>query len=152
MRSLLALLALCPSFVVGCVPVSRRGSEVDEHRDGQVVWVEKGIAHEDVVIDFGYRNEVADGVRWIEPVAVITRDGKPVANAMVFNSLASAGGGSVTEEVATRYTPSPDSDTAWYAQGKLLLSDDTAECAVRFRIVLPSSQQAWTREITLPAK
>ncbi|MCH7728795.1 MAG: hypothetical protein IH991_20270 [Planctomycetes bacterium] len=117
------------------------------------MWVEKGIRYEAVIIDLGYRDKVADGARWLEPVAMITRDRAPVANAMVFNSLVSADSSDVIgEEVATVYEPSPDSDTAWYTQGKLRFPDGISQCVVRFRIVLPNSQQAWTRDVTIQVK
>jgi hypothetical protein len=153
MRNSLVLVTLGLGLVAGCVPISKKDSDVEDvdavGTDG-VVWVEKGIEHEDVQIDLGYQIEIEEGVRWIEPVAVITRDEASVANAMVFNSLASPGGSNViAEEVATVYGPSPDADTAWYAQGKLRLPDGASQCVVHFRIVMPGSTQAWTREMTI---
>lgn len=173
MQHKLATVALMLSLAAGCVPKgrhvaestdsadadaktkvdSRAESPVEDGTNDGVEWVEKGIAHEGFTIDLGYRIEDADGTQSVEPVAKITRDKAPVANAMVFNSLVPAAGGEATgEEVATVYEVAPNSDAAWYAQGKLRLPDGAILWVVRFRVILPNSQQAITRDVTMEAK
>lgn len=162
MRNSLALVVLLLSVFAGCVPVSRKDADIDSEVDkkvtggveegeaNRVVWVETGIAREDVAIDLGYRFELADGARWIEPIAIVRREGASVANAMVFNSLASASGSElIAEEVATAYVPSPGSGTAWYAQGRLPVPAGISQFLLRFRIVLPDSPQPWTRGLPI---
>ncbi len=149
MRISLAVVTLSLSLVVGCLPYSVDDPQVDD----RFVWVEKETRHEGVMIELGYRVTSDDGAQWLEPVAKLTRDGVPVANAMVFNSLVSSGGSDVIgQEVATVYETSPDSDAALYAQGKLQLPDGTSRCVVRFRIVLPGNDDAWTRDVTIEVK
>lgn len=153
MRYSLVLATLMLSFLAGCVPISKHKPDAGEAAESgavELVWVEKGIRHEDVEVDLGYQINVEEGVRWLEPFVVITRDGAPVPNAMVFNSLVSSGESDMyADEVATVYARSPSADMACYSQGKLRLPDGNSEQKVRFRIVLPSSEEAWTNNMTV---
>lgn len=158
MRRFLALALLLLGSWAGCLPASPDSSSAGpDDQPGEsgavedkLVWVEEGIDHEDVVIALGYRTDRADPHE-VEPIAMITRDGSPVANAMVFSRLVSADGKEATgEEAATVYEPVPDSDTAHYAQGRLKLPSGASQCVVRIRIVLPEGQQPWTRDMTIP--
>lgn len=97
-----------------------------------VTWIEQDIEHEGMKISLGHRGQ--------EPVAAITRDGQPVANAMVFCTLLSAGG-----EVATVYESPAGTEPGLYAPGSQQLQ-------IRFRIVLPEVEKEWTREIAIPLK
>ncbi len=149
MRKLLALMVLMLTLVAGCTCNSPDSSATAE----PIVWVEKGITHEDVVIDLGYRDSGNGSVRRIEPVAKITRKGKPVANALVFSSLVSdRASNSAGEESATVYEHSPGSNAAHYTAGKLQLPDGTAQSVMRFRVVLPGSEKDWTRDVTVQLK
>lgn len=153
MRNPLVLVTLGLSLLFGCVPISKNESDIKDVEEGGtdgVVWVEKRIEHEDVEIDLGYQIENEEGAQWLEPIAVITRDEAPVANAMVFNSLASTDGSNViAEEISTVYGPSADNESDWYAQGRLRLPSGTSQCVVRVRVVLPDSTQAWTHDMTI---
>jgi hypothetical protein len=116
------------------------------------VWLEKGIPHKDVAVDLGYRSDPEAGVT-LEPVAKIVQNGTPVADAMVFNVLVAVDGGDVIgEEMATVYESLSGSNAAIYAQGTLHPPAGAAQCTVRFRIVLPDSQEAWTRDVMIPLK
>ncbi len=141
MRTLLAFLCLTVALAVGCARSS-------PHRDrdaNEIVWIEEGIVHDDAVIDLGYRIP-AKGLRSIDPVAKITRNGTPVVDALVFNVLVAANGADVIgEERATAYEES--SDSAYYAQGVLDVPQDASQCTVRFRVVLPDGAVSWTRDV-----
>lgn len=144
MRNSWLLAASIVSLLVGCVRSAPDAAD-------NLVWVEEGVAHEDVVIDLGYRNALAaDEGNFVVPVARITRAGAPVANAMVFSSLASTDGEATGDEVATVYEPSPNADAAYYRSQRLQLPDSASKCVVRYRIVLPGNEQGWTRDVTIP--
>lgn len=100
--------------------------------------MEQDIEHEGAEISLGRRGE--------EPVAAITRDGKPVANAMVFCSPLDGDGKPIGDEAATTYEAAAGNAPPLYvtdprarpASGPLL---------IRFRIVLPDAEQEFTRDI-----
>jgi hypothetical protein len=80
--------------------------------------------------------KISLGHRGQEPVAAITQDGQPVANAMVFCS---------SGEVATVYESPNGKESGLY------LPNDSQR-RVRFRIVLPEMEKEWTRDIEIPVK
>lgn len=132
----------------GCMSNSSVNSKVPL----PLMWTEEGIKHEGVTIALGYRSS-QESDRSIEPIAAITRDGAPVANAMVFCSLVSADGGEVIgEESATVYEPASGKTPALYGQAKLNPSQKNALYVVRFRVLLPDIDQAWTREVKIPPR
>jgi hypothetical protein len=102
-----------------------------------VTWVESDIEHEGVKISLGHRGDV--------PAVALVRDGKPVANAMVFCTPLTGDGQPADDEVATIYEPAAGKDPPLYtthswkrpASGPVL---------VRFRIVLPGAQQDFTQD------
>lgn len=117
----------------------------------EVVWVEDDIPHDDVRISLGYRPVRSDDGTLPHPVARITRDGEPVANAMVFCGIVSGDSGEkVGDEVATEYRSSPAADTGYYVQSGLQWPENGVRYRIRYRIVLPDSEQVWTREMSLP--
>lgn len=143
------LLLSLPALLAGCTGNSPAPSETQP----PLAWVEKDIVHEGTKISLGHRSHPHNAERWLEPVATISRDGKPVANAMVFNSLLAADGSQVVvEEVATVYEPPAGESPGLYAQGKMKLPPASSPSVVHFRIVFPDSEQEWTRDIELPLK
>ena len=106
--------------------------------------MEQGIAFEDVVIDLGYRRADSDETKSLTPMAGITRDGTPGANAMVFCRLTDSDEAGV--ELATVYDS--EGDSAWYASTPLQVN--TLPCVISFRIVLPDQPEAFLGEITVP--
>jgi hypothetical protein len=148
--SLAALLAGCGSNPESSPALPAKPGAAEKH--SSVVWIERDIEHEGSMISLGYRDQSKADTP-LEPVTAITRDGKPVADAMVFNRLVDADtGDGLGDEVATIYEPSPGSDPAIYAQGKLKRPDSTKKCKVRFRVVLPNVDQEWQRDVELPVK
>ncbi len=106
-----------------------------------------------MTISLGYRGDPPQAGNSIEPVAMITRDGVPVANAMVFNSLVA---GSDTpeggEDTPTVYELSSDRTLGHYAQGKLLVPAGAKECTVRFRIVFADAKDDWTHDMQVAVR
>lgn len=105
-----------------------------------------------MTISLGHRdaNQHEDG--WLEPIVAITKDGRPVADAMVFCRLVSTPKSApVGDEIATVYEVDPSGTQGRYAQSKLRLPENDAEFAVRFRIILPETDEEWTRDVVLPS-
>ena len=112
-----------------------------------MIWIEQGLTHHGVTIDLGYRDHHTDGSDWLEPVARITRDGKPVVDAMVFHRPASASPDEAAAEMATVYDAADDGR---YGQAKMRVTEGATECVVNVRIVLPEVDRAWEHELTIP--
>ena len=71
---------------------------------------------------------------------------------MVFNRLVSPDGQTpFGDEVATVYEPASDGQPACYARGKLRFPEEDTSAAVRFRIILPETNEEWNRDISLPS-
>jgi hypothetical protein len=118
-----------------------------------IVWIEKGIAQEGVKIDLGYRSSQEKGNQIIEPIAAITREGKSVANAMVFCSLVSADPAkNKSDEVATYYKASNVEEPAHYGHQKLEVLPGISHNILRFRIILPGIDQDWTHDLKVELK
>ena len=86
----------------------------------------------------------------IEPSVAIMKDGKPLADAKVFNQLVDPDDPekTITEEVATVYEPETEEEIAHYAQGDLKIPADAESkgCVIRFRIEIPEAESL-TRDI-----
>jgi len=84
----------------------------------------------------------------VEPAVQITRDGKPVADAQVFNALLAGDGKTVLiDEVATVYEPPSSEEPAHYAQGALKIPADARNVVIRYRIVLPEGKAERTFDV-----
>lgn len=138
MQNHLAYLCLLLPCVTAC-------SKSSSPLDAGVTWIKQGITYEDVTIDLGYRQSDTDTAGALTPLAVITRDGIPVANAMVFCSLVDDAGEGT--ESATVYEV--EGTSAWYTGSPQ--QADALPCVLRFRIVLPEQPEAFRGEITVPA-
>jgi len=89
----------------------------------------------------------------VEPAAQITRDGKPVADAKVFNALLEGNGKTVlAAEVATVSEPPSDNEPSHYAQGKLKIPAGTREAVLRYRVVLPEGKGEHTYDVPVAVK
>jgi hypothetical protein len=83
----------------------------------------------------------------------ITRDGKPVADAKVLNSLVETNGKTMlAEEVATVYKPPSSDEPSQYAQGALKIPPGTREAVLRFRIILPEGKGERTLDVPVVVK
>ena len=106
--------------------------------DDILVWVQSDIEDGDFMISLGHHGVHFHGGDEIEPAVTITRDGKDVADAVVFNSLSAEDGQTVlAEEKPTVFEPKTEDEPAHYAQGALLIPKDAKKYVIRFRIKLP---------------
>ncbi len=143
---LTTLILSLAALIAGCGSRAPHPAAASE----SIVWVEQGIAHDGFVIDLGYRGELSNSSSVVEPVAAITRDGKSVANAMVFTRLSSPGDQTtVGQEMATVYEPSSAKNPPIYAGGRLQVPEGASLDVVQFRIVLPDVEQDWVREMAI---
>ena len=135
-------LVLALSLLAGCGSTTNAPPSPPPPPPGPAAtWVESDIEHEGAKIALGHRGD--------EPVAAITRDGKPVANAMVFCTLLTAEGEPADEEVATTYEPAAGKDPPLYVTGSWK-RPAIGPVAVRFRVVLPDAERDWTHVVQLP--
>jgi hypothetical protein len=89
----------------------------------------------------------------VEPAAQITRDGKPVADAKVFNALLAADGKTVlAKELATVYEPPSDNEPSHYAQGTLKIPSGTRAAVLLYRIYLPAGKVEQPYDVPVAVK
>lgn len=106
--------------------------------DDALTWRREGIRHQGYQFALGHHGEDLHAGHAVEPAVGITRDGKPVADAQVFNSLLAADGQTVlAKESRTVYEPPTADEPAHYAQGNLTVPRDVDRLVIRYRIVLP---------------
>jgi hypothetical protein len=104
-------------------------------------------------ISLGYHgtNLLAGGK--VEPAVQITRDGKPVADAKVFNALLETNGKTMlAEEVATVYKPPSSDEPSQYAHGALKIPPGTRDAVIRFRIILPEDKEERKYDVPLAVR
>ena len=115
--------------------------------DDALVWEGKPVEHSGTTLLLGHHGKHLHAGEEVEPAVSITRDGKPVDDAKVFNALLSADGLTVlADEVATVYEPTTEDEPAHYAQGALAIPKDVTKVVIRFRIVL-AGEEAKTFDI-----
>ncbi len=115
--------------------------------DDALVWEGEPRKQADMQIQLGHHGKHLHAGKEVEPAVSITRDGKPVSDAKVFNSLLSADGETVlAKEVATIFEPTTKDEPAHYAQGALAIPKDTKNVIIRFRVV-PSDGDAATYDV-----
>ena len=108
--------------------------------DDTLVWQRQDIQHAGYVISIGHHSKVLHAGEPVEPAVSISRDGQPVSDAQVFNSLWSGDGKTaLAEEMRTVYEPPTDEEPAHYAQGGLKIPSDAKNVVIRYRIVLPAN-------------
>jgi len=141
------------TLTVGCQNPAQTDSKSGGDSAGQ--WHEHGPNDElvweskeklDGGIDFwlGHHGDHFHAGDKIELSVAITKDGKALADAKVFNQLVDPGdlGKTITEEVATVYEPETEEEIAHYAQGELVIPADAEGkgCVIRFRIEIPEAE------------
>lgn len=120
--------------------------------DDTLVWL-KEISDEGYDIALGHHGVLLLAGADVEPAVQVTREGKPVADAQVFNALLAGDGQSVlAEEVVTIYEPPTSDEPAHYAQGGLKIPPGTREATIRFRIVLPEGKGERTFDVPVAVK
>lgn len=109
------------------------------HEGGDaLVWNQEGLEKNGFSISLGHHGIRVLGGHAVEPAISITREGKAVADAKVFNSLISIEGEKVlAEEVATVYEPETEEEPSHYAQGALQVPEGLERVIIRYRIILP---------------
>lgn len=108
--------------------------------DDALVWSKPEIQHSGYVILLGHHGEHLYAGKPVEPAVSLTRDGHPVAEAQVFNSLWSGDGKTMlANEIPTIYEPPTTEEPAHYAQGGLAIPNNAKDSVIRFRIVLPGN-------------
>jgi hypothetical protein len=129
-------------------PVSSQGSATDD----ALLW-KKVVNDEGYQISLGHHGITLLAGGKVEPAVQITRDGKPVADAKVFNSLLEANGKTMlAEEVATVYEPPSGEEPSHYAQGTLKIPPGTREAVIRFRIELPEGKGERTYDVPVAVR
>ena len=113
------------------------GSGHDHAGGDALVWRGEPREHEGLQILLGHHGEHLHAGEAVEPAVSITRDGKPVGDVKVFNSLLSADGKTVlAKEVATVFEPTTEDEPAHYAQGALTIPKGVEGVIIRYRIVM----------------
>ena len=115
--------------------------------DDALVWEGEPVEHAGTQLLLGHHGKHLHAGEEVEPAVSITRDGKPVTDAKVFNALVSADGKTVlAKEVPTIFEPTTEDEPAHYAQGALAIPKDVKKVAIRFRVVL-SGEEAKTFDV-----
>jgi hypothetical protein len=120
--------------------------------DDALLWI-KVLKEQGYDISLGHHGLTLLAGSKVEPAAQITREGKPIADAKVFNALLEANGKTVlAEEVATVYEPPSGNEPSHYAQGTLKIPSGTREAVLRYRIVLPEGKGERTFDVPVTVK
>ena len=147
-RLKLVLFTIAGLAVTGC---SR--SDPDPPGGGDPpIWIEADIVHAGRQISLGYRGEAPNSAGEVEPVTMITLDGMPVADALVFHTLVAEEDSEAVEEAATVYELSSDRERGHYAKAILKTTEDGRPIVVRYRIVFAGESVPWSKDVTLPGK
>jgi hypothetical protein len=140
----------CPRTSDNTVARAPAENATNSENPDSVTWIERDLEVEGIKIAVGHRLRLGKPVSWREPVVVITKNGKPVANAMVFCQLVSPDGPSTFgEEEATVFEPASHGDPACYAPGKSMLPEDADSAVIRVRVILPERDQEWSSEFPI---
>ncbi len=106
--------------------------------DDALVWGQTDIKQGEYLISLGHHGKILHANELVEPAVSITRNGTPVSDAQVYNSLWSEDGKAMlAKELPTIYEPPTTGEPAHYAQGKLAIPQDVKRVVIRFRIALP---------------
>ena len=129
-------------------PVASGGSASDDALTWSKVLKEQQY---DIYLGFHGANLLAGSS--VEPAVQIIRDGKAVADAKVFNALFKADGKTIlADEVATVYEPPTGDEPSHYAQGALKIPPGTREAVIRFRVILPESNEERKYDVPVAIK
>jgi len=117
--------------------------------DDALVWEGEPVEHAGTQLLLGHHGKHLHAGEEVEPAVSITRDGKPVTDAKVFNALVSPDGETVlAKEVPTVFEPTTEEEPAHYAQGALAIPKDVKKVAIRFRVVL-TGEEAKTFDVPI---
>ena len=119
---------------------NQNGHTHSHGEDDALVWEGDPKEQGGCLIKLGHHGKHLHAGEEVEPAVSITRDGKPVDDAKVFNALFSTNGKELAKEVATVYEPTTDEEPAHYAQGGLMIPKGASEVVVRFRIILAGEE------------
>ncbi len=113
--------------------------EEHHHAHGDaLIWQRSEIQHSSYAISLGHHSTLLHAGEPVEPAVSITRNGAPVSDAQVHNSLWSGDGTTLlAAEVRTTYEPRTAEEPAHYAQGNLNIPRNAKNVVIRFRVVLP---------------
>jgi hypothetical protein len=132
----------------GPAPAGSQGNAAGD----ALLWI-KVLKEQGYDISLGHHGVALLAGSKVEPAVQITRDGKPIADAKVFNALFQADGRTVlAEEVATVYEPPSSDEPSHYAQGALKIPPGTREAMLRFRIILPEVKEEKTYDVPVTVK
>jgi hypothetical protein len=129
-----------------------KGEEVDHLHDHEIhqrlVWIEKDIEYEGYTISVGYHGNHFHNDDGVEPAVSILRDGKPVSDAKVFNTLLDVDGKTVFDtEIDAVFEPATEKEPAHYAQGNLAIPGGKTKSLIHFRVELPGVEKDFVREL-----
>ncbi len=148
-RWALLFLSFITLLAVGCPP----NAAPSEDGPPAAVWVEEGLEHGGAKIALGYRKTSSGSAGALVPIAAITRNGQPVAGAMVFTRyvhLSRGGNETIADEVATVFEEARAGETPVYVPSTPLRPTKKAPTAVRYRIALPHAEEDWRHDMKLP--
>jgi len=115
--------------------------------DDALVW-RRDVEHAGYAIRLGHHGKHLHAGKPVEPAISITRDGKPISDAKVFNSLIAEDKQTIAaEEAATVYEPPTSDEPAHYAQGALAIPKDAKHVVIRYRIALPNDAGEVTYDV-----
>ncbi len=118
--------------------------------DNALIWQRADLEHEGYVISLGHHGEQLYADHKAEPAVMITRDGEPVADAMVFVTLLDSAGEKVlTQEQATVYKLPTDAEPAYYSPTSVMLPADATEVTLRYRITFPEAGE-FSQDVVIP--
>ncbi len=137
----------------GAIPVEDHAKHGHVHEgDDALVWRKKIEVH-GYQIQLGHHGTDLHAGTKCEPAVSISRNGKDIADARVFNALLGDDGQTeLVAEVATTYEPATPEEPAHYAQGSLMIPGTIKQLTLRFRIVLPENAGEAVELITVPVK
>lgn len=120
--------------------------------DDALVWRQEGVKEGDYTIALGHHGTELHAGESVEPAVMVTKGGRDVADAQVFNALLAEDGTTVlAEEKPTVYEPKTAEEPAHYAQGELAVPADAKKVVLRFRVVLPEGDEK-TFDVPVDAK
>jgi hypothetical protein len=115
------------------------------HGDGdELVWeVKEKLGDSKLDVWWGHHGNHFHGGDKIEPAVAILSDGKPFADAKVFNSIVDADDPTkvLVEEVSTVFEPQTPEEPAHYAQGELTIPSTATTCVIRFRVEIDGQSE-----------
>lgn len=137
----------------GTIPAEDHAHHGHVHAgDDALVWRKK-IDIQGYQIQLGHHGTDLHAGSKCEPAVSISRNGKDIADARVFNALLGDDGQTeLVAEVATTFEPATPEEPAHYAQGSLMIPGTAKQLTLRFRIVFPDNAGEAVELITVPVK